>query len=26
MMDMGHKNKIDIKVRLHNYIILYAKR
>ncbi|EPI9279537.1 hypothetical protein ACTD32_004468, partial [Shigella sonnei] len=25
MMDMGHKNKIDIKVRLHNYIILYAK-
>ncbi|EOJ6051434.1 hypothetical protein ACKD53_004581, partial [Shigella sonnei] len=21
MMDMGHKNKIDIKVRLHNYII-----
>ncbi|ENW9045912.1 hypothetical protein ACFMEE_004492, partial [Shigella sonnei] len=23
MMDMGHKNKIDIKVRLHNYIILY---
>lgn len=25
-MDMGHKNKIDIKVRLHNYIILYAKR
>ncbi|ENT7535414.1 hypothetical protein, partial [Shigella dysenteriae] len=22
MMDMGHKNKIDIKVRLHNYIIL----